>query len=149
MADPLSIAGSAVGIISLGIQVFQGLYDYIGSVQSRDKDLATASEHIKNLIGIFQALNDLVAKFQQLPNPNSKAIHSLQKCVQDSKQGIEELRVLLESLQNAPANNMKAKLKNAGKLLAFGVRREDLLRMQDKVLALTTTSDFALQVINS
>ncbi|KAH7120525.1 hypothetical protein EDB81DRAFT_861623 [Dactylonectria macrodidyma] len=148
MADPLSVAGSAVGIISLGIQVFRGLYDYIGSVQNRDKDLVAASDQISNLIRIFQALDDLVPKIQQLPSTDSKAIQSLQKCVQDSEQGINELRVLLESLHNTPANNIKAKLKNTGKLLAFGVRRDDLLRMQEKVLALTATSEFALQVIN-
>lgn len=28
MPDPLSVAGSAVGILSLGIAVAQGLYDY-------------------------------------------------------------------------------------------------------------------------
>lgn len=39
MSDPLSVAGSAVGIISLGIQVCNGLLVYADAIRGRSQDL--------------------------------------------------------------------------------------------------------------
>ncbi|KAH8734162.1 hypothetical protein BGZ61DRAFT_585814, partial [Ilyonectria robusta] len=149
MSDPLSVAGSAVGIISLGIQVSQGLYNYINSVRGRDKDLDTASTQVSHLLRTYQALSDLIPKIQSLPDPDTEVIETLRQCLQESERGVEELRVLLESLQNVVASDLKGKMKNTGRLLGFGLRREDLTQMQDNVLRLTETTELALQVINT
>lgn len=149
MSDPLSVAGSAVGIISLGIQVSQGVYNYISSMRGRDKDIDTASTQVSHLLRTFQALSDLIPKIQSLPDSDTEAIQTLRQCLQESERGVEELRVLLESLQNVVASDLKGKIKNTGRLLSFGLRREGLTQIQDKVLRLTETTELALQVINT
>ncbi|KAJ3459075.1 hypothetical protein MRS44_015148 [Fusarium solani] len=40
MSDPLSVAGTAVGIASLGIEVCKGLVNYLTSLQGRNQDIA-------------------------------------------------------------------------------------------------------------
>jgi hypothetical protein len=40
MADPISAAGTAVGIISLGLQVSQGLIKYYTHFKAHDKEIA-------------------------------------------------------------------------------------------------------------
>lgn len=149
MSDPLSVAGSAVGIISLGIQVSQGLYNYISSVRGRYKDLDTASTQVSHLLRTFQTLSDLIPKIHSLPDPDTQAIQTLRQCLQESERGVGELGVLLQSLQDVVASDLKGKMKNTGRLLGFGLRREDLTQMQDKVLRLTETTELALQVINT
>ena len=54
MSDPFSVAGSAVGVISLGISVCQGLVTYCSQYKS-------FNDGISNMIRKVQGLNDILA----------------------------------------------------------------------------------------
>ncbi|KAH7140299.1 hypothetical protein B0J13DRAFT_557494 [Dactylonectria estremocensis] len=149
MADPISLVGTAVGVISLGIQVCQGLYSYVDSVRGRHKDLDAASSHIQHLIRVFQSLQSLIPRLEALPNLDATTTNTLQSCINQSDEGIKELQELFNSLQDSPLQDVKGKLKNAGRALTFGLRRVDLSKMQHKVDSLVTTTELALQIINS
>ncbi|KAH6988191.1 hypothetical protein BKA56DRAFT_728926 [Ilyonectria sp. MPI-CAGE-AT-0026] len=58
MSDPLSVAGSAVGIISLGIQVSQGLYNYISSVITAVR--SAKQETSADMQAMFETLTSLM-----------------------------------------------------------------------------------------
>lgn len=47
MSDPLSVAGTAVGIASLGIQVCQGLIKYLQAVNDRNEEIKDAVRDVK------------------------------------------------------------------------------------------------------
>lgn len=69
MADPISLAGTAVGVLSPGIQVCQGLCDYVGAIQSRSRDLDAVTGQIQRLNSAFQALKLVIPKVESLPSP--------------------------------------------------------------------------------
>jgi len=53
MADPFSVTGSAVGIVSLGLQICKGLEWYVSSVkEAKDKaeQIATETEELASLL---------------------------------------------------------------------------------------------------
>jgi hypothetical protein len=45
MGDPFSVAGSAVGVISLGLTVCQGLLTYYGQFKAYDEEIRDVSNH--------------------------------------------------------------------------------------------------------
>jgi hypothetical protein len=49
MAEAFGIAGSAVGIVSLGIQITQGLLKYYGSWKGQDIDIASICASLDSL----------------------------------------------------------------------------------------------------
>lgn len=149
MADPISLVGTAVGVISLGIQVCQGLYNYVDSVRGRDKDLDAASSEIQYLIGVFQSLESLIPRLEALPNLDATTINTFQSCINQSDQGLKDLQRLLASLQDSPQQDVKGKLKNAGRALTFGLHRASLSKMQERVKSIVATTELALQIINS
>ncbi|KAF7558218.1 hypothetical protein G7Z17_g206 [Cylindrodendrum hubeiense] len=149
MADPISLVGTAIGVVSLGIQVCQGLYSYVDSVRSRHKDLDAISFEIQHLILVLQSLKSLIPRLEALPNLDVTAINSLQSCIHQSEQGIKDLQALFDLLQDSPQQDTKGKLKNAGRALTFGLHHANLSKMQERVNSLVTTTELALQIINS
>ncbi|KAK1654620.1 hypothetical protein BDP81DRAFT_86005 [Colletotrichum phormii] len=57
MADPLSIAGSAVGIISLGIQVAQSLYQFYSTAKGQHSDVARTLRKLQDLQSLLERLD--------------------------------------------------------------------------------------------
>ena len=51
--DPVSILGSTVGVISLGIQVTQSLVDFYNTNRYRDSKLAGIIRRLKSLAETF------------------------------------------------------------------------------------------------
>jgi len=64
MSDPFSVASSAVGIISLGLQVTQGVVTYYSQFKAFDGDIAEISCKADGLHGILQALEVPLRKFE-------------------------------------------------------------------------------------
>lgn len=57
MGDPLSTVASAVGIVSLGLQVCQGIVQYYSHWKDYTVDIASTYELVGQLRGIFEALS--------------------------------------------------------------------------------------------
>jgi hypothetical protein len=56
MVDPLSVAGSAVGIISLGITVTQALVDFYITVRDQKSNAATTARKHSRLLDLLESL---------------------------------------------------------------------------------------------
>lgn len=148
MSDPVSLAGTAVGVISLGIQACQGPYDYISAIQSRGKDLDALSRQIQSLNSAFQALKVVIPKVESLPRPNATAIDALQKCVTNCEHGVGQLQEQLKSLQKTTTKDVKGRIIDAGRKAAFGLRRGELSSMQEKLQSTTAAAELALQIVS-
>lgn len=61
MADPFSVAGSAVGVISLGLAVGQGLLAYYGPLKAYDEQIHDVSDRIKSFSSTLKALKAVLA----------------------------------------------------------------------------------------
>ena len=62
MSDPLSVAGTAVGITSLGIQVCQSLIKYLRAVRGRKQELRDGISEIEQVVSLLYSLNSVLPK---------------------------------------------------------------------------------------
>ncbi|KAL2062675.1 hypothetical protein VTL71DRAFT_5747 [Oculimacula yallundae] len=62
MADPLSTAGTAVGIVSLGLQVSHGLITYYSHFKAHDEEIAYLVRKTGSLQGLLQCLESPLRK---------------------------------------------------------------------------------------
>lgn len=77
MGDPISAAGTAVGIISLGIQVCQSLISYYDRWKSFDDDIAQIQGKLDGLKETLENLGEnIVPKFK---SSNAKETEDVDK----------------------------------------------------------------------
>lgn len=60
MGDPFSVAASAVGVVSLGIQICQGLLSYYDGFKSFDRTIDSTCQKIENLRATFEICRELL-----------------------------------------------------------------------------------------
>lgn len=104
MGDPFSAAGTAVGIISLGIQVCQSLVPYYHKWKSFDDDIAQIQEKLNGLKQTLENLErNIVPKFR---SSNAREVEDIDKKVLSCCNGIHKLRSILTQCQSsAPSSN--------------------------------------------
>ena len=88
MADPASIVGNAVGVISLGIQVCQGLVSYYHKWKPYDDDIAHLHTRID---GLRIPLKNLKHSLSKLSNSNAIILADVEMKISSSIKGIRKL----------------------------------------------------------
>ncbi|KAK4166856.1 hypothetical protein QBC43DRAFT_349584, partial [Cladorrhinum sp. PSN259] len=122
MPDPLSTAVSVVGIISLGIQVCEGLISYVHSVKDRKNDVADGFREAKTLISIFYSLHDLLPKI-----PPETSITSIQRCLKDSEEELSAMQKWLVNLRgSSDSTTFKGKMEEASCSVVYPFRQGKL-----------------------
>jgi hypothetical protein len=79
MSDPLSVAGTAVGIVSLGIQVCQGLINYIQAAKGRKEEIQDSIQQVQQVVLLIYSLNNILPEIDARRCTESLAA-SLKKC---------------------------------------------------------------------
>ncbi|KAF2491471.1 hypothetical protein BU16DRAFT_594413 [Lophium mytilinum] len=128
MSDPLSVAGSAAGIASLGIQVCQSLVWYLRSIEGRRQRIADDLKEVQRLVSIFYSLNDILPEIERRGTAESATIRT---CLGDSEEKLLELQQLLIKWRGPESRtSTKQKVKEAGRILIhpFQEGKLDLLR---------------------
>ncbi|GLI73467.1 hypothetical protein PoHVEF18_001685 [Penicillium ochrochloron] len=148
MGDPFSVAGSAVGVISLGLSVCQGLITYYGQYKSFHKDIHDATSHLDNLDCILKALMNTI-KQSELQNaslttePARIAKDTIDKC----NQKLKELEEMLKKCKDTPiATNLTSKFSKSRALYPF--RRDTLLALRESVGWLQGNLENSLSLLN-
>ncbi|KAL6918227.1 hypothetical protein FSST1_009722 [Fusarium sambucinum] len=88
MFDPIGVAGTAVGIVSLGIQVLQGLMKYVQAVKGSKEEIEEIIQEVQRVVSLFYNLNNV------LPEVNSR------KCTQSLHNSLGSCYTKLEKLQD-------------------------------------------------
>ena len=86
MTDPLSVAGSVVGVISLGIQVTQSLLNFYNAFKHQDSELVHMIDRLDSLLNIFRGLGKIV-----LDRHFQEDERSLMESIETSIKSCEEL----------------------------------------------------------
>lgn len=131
MADGLSVAGTAVGIMSLGIQVCQGLISYVRSAKKRKKELADTLKDIQALLSIFYSLQDIIPLIDQ-SNPIDSLV--IRNCLKDSEEGLQELNALVTKLKGQPGfTKITEKAKETGRALIYPFHEGKLISVRESI----------------
>ncbi|KAF2788778.1 hypothetical protein K505DRAFT_366174 [Melanomma pulvis-pyrius CBS 109.77] len=143
MVDP----GTAVGVISLGLQVLQGLSNYYSQFASFSVEITTVVERIQSLCAIIDALDGAVQKLQR-DEPISAAVR---QCIDACKAGLRDLEVYQKKCGEITLvpTTIEDKIQLVKKRLLFPFRKgtlEDLQKILDRLQSNLDTIILALQL---
>lgn len=150
MGDPFSVAGSAVGVVSLGLQVCQGLASYIDKYKSADKEVKNCKCKVEGLNLILQELYDLLKGADGTDPPLSGKFKVALRMITDCESGIEDVKITLSNIQpdsSEPSQGVFPKIKTASKRALYPFRRDALVGLLTVLETLQENLDTALALL--
>jgi hypothetical protein len=146
MSEPFSVASSAVGIVSLGLQVTQSLVTYYSQFKAFDSDIADISRKADGLHGILQVLEVPLRKFE-IENATIPA--QVRTAISASEEGLRNLNDWIEKYGKAkPPANIEDRLRLLRKRTLFPFRRDTLLGLKSTLQSLQSNLNTAIQVLH-
>lgn len=146
MADPLSITGTAAGLISLGIQVTQSLIEFYNSYKSRDSTLAGTVERLGFLSDTFQCLEKTLLDRKIQPGEES-LIKTVENSIQNCTVFIHELREECQKFHKTSSNGIIATFKVAGRRVTYPFRQSTLEKLDEDITETRDNLSSALDVL--
>ena len=132
MPDPVSIAGTAAGLISLGIQVTQSLVEFYASYKSQYSTIADTVERLECLLEIFQSLKTTLLDRKIQPEERS-LIKSIYESIHHCDELIYELQEECQKFHKNSSNGIAAKVKIAGRRVTYPFRQSTLQKLDESI----------------
>ncbi|KAK0100804.1 hypothetical protein ONS95_007251 [Cadophora gregata] len=121
------MAEVAIGIVSLGIQVCQGLLKYYGSWKDGPKDAATMCSFVESLSETLVQLEQTLARTPEI----SATVIS---CIEACRSSIEKLDKKLSKVQSvSDPGKMKSRIHDQGRRLLYPFRESTLAKLKEIV----------------
>ena len=95
MGDPLSIAASAAGIVSLGLQVCSGLLDYYQTWKNQSSDVSQMCQSLTALTKTFELLDGKVRN----PLLDSESVNLVTESIVSCAAGVQRLQSKLDKIR--------------------------------------------------
>ncbi|KAF5546122.1 ankyrin repeat-containing protein [Fusarium phyllophilum] len=144
MADPLSVAGLALAVVSLGLQVTGGITDYFDSLKSRDQDIASIIQQNDTLKKTLQIIESSISRFQ---NDHKTTTETLRQFLDSSNEELRALESMVATLitDDPGTTGRRNKARNKGKKLLYPFHRPKLEQMATKLHHINATLQLGLQ----
>ncbi|KAF6806499.1 vegetative incompatibility protein HET-E-1 [Colletotrichum sojae] len=148
MGDPLSVAGSAVSIVSLGIQVTQSVYDYYVSFKSQPSNTSQLLQKLKDLQALLgQLLSHLLNDRKARPGDDD-VLQSIQSNLDQLNAGIHKLKLEAERFHlETPAEGIQAAIKNNTRRLAYPFKLATLQSLENEIEDLKNQVSLSLSLL--
>ncbi|KAL9120795.1 MAG: hypothetical protein Q9187_002651 [Circinaria calcarea] len=145
MSDPLTIAGGTVGVISLSIQVCQGLVSYYDSWKSYEE---TLSHNDIRLDQLEMSLEILKSSLSRLDPANVVAAQHVNDIMVSCKDGTDNLKKILDKCRLVQhPKGLREQLKDFGRKALFPFKKDTLKSLKTTVTELQGNIDSAMQVL--
>ena len=144
----MDLAGTAIGAVSLGIQVCQGLVTYFRAVKGRDKDVSDVARQIQALEVTFRALDVVIPRAALVQTFDQRAIACVITCLGTCEAGVKDLETLRDSIGSVGGGDVRDRIMDIGRRLAFGFRQGEVATLLQKIEGLTTSANLALTTLN-
>jgi hypothetical protein len=131
MADPFSVAGSAVGIVALGLEVCKGLVWYIGHVKDEKQEVSQIADRLDKLADILEKLKTALDELESTADGSTLLSNAgLLAC----SSALSNIRSKLQPpVRGAQTQGFRQSVRYWKSKLAYPFRREDLLFLKQMV----------------
>ncbi|CAD6586907.1 MAG: hypothetical protein ASARMPREDX12_002542 [Alectoria sarmentosa] len=147
MGDPFSVAASAISVVSIGIQICQGLLSYYGDYKSYDDTIGSLC---RKLEGLRLTLEICEEALQKPGLAISKASANVTKSIGACKDSLASLQSVLDSCKKIPKpQRFKASIHNYGQQTLYPLKKPNVLRLKGTVAELQDNFDTALLVLQT
>ncbi|KAJ4183972.1 hypothetical protein NW755_009513 [Fusarium falciforme] len=147
MSDPLSVAGSAVGIISLGIQVCQGLIQYADAIRGRQQDVNDGMDEVRSLLVVFKSLEQTIGRIETDSPENAKSLLEHLRQAEAKLQSLEEVLTELDIPANT-SSAIKGKMKETYRAATYPINKRKLEGTRQDVRSILGILTTALQTVD-
>ncbi|KFA45656.1 hypothetical protein S40293_08919 [Stachybotrys chartarum IBT 40293] len=143
------MAELALGAISLGIQVCQGIAVYIGALNSRDEDLSAIRSQTQALEGIFRSIETHLQRHGSLTAAQT-SLDDIARCLRSCQTELKVLddlgnELLGRPLSSSSASSFRDKLKEETRRLKYPFRKPEAERLLEQLRRVTDTLQLAIQ----
>lgn len=146
MADPISIAGSVVGVISLGIQVTQSLVDFYNSYRHQESELGGIIERLEGLAETFQSLEKALSSRTFRADERS-LFKGIETSITSCTELIQELQDECQKFSKPLSTGTRAAVKIAGRRVIYPFRQSTLHKVDEDIGEIRANLSFALDVM--
>lgn len=150
MSDPFSVAGSAVGVISLGLTACQGFLAYYGPYKSFHEEIKDVTTQMEALICILKALQNLIAKASILNVPSmAESTQIANSTIVSCQSALQRLHKTLDRCYASRRSGIlaTAELKAHVNRSLYPFRRETLISLIENVSWLRDNLNISLQML--
>jgi hypothetical protein len=148
MGDPLSVAASAAGLLSLGIQVSQSLISFYLTYKGQDEDIERITRNLKSLGAIFQSVDEAI-KDRTFREDERALVVQIDDLIQDCDEIILEMQEECDKFRKSSTNGVRAALKAAGRRATYPFRQSTLAKLDEDIKGIRGNLLLALEVLNS
>ncbi|RYO03908.1 hypothetical protein AA0119_g4603 [Alternaria tenuissima] len=134
--------GTAVGVISLGIQVCEGILKYYRDWKGYEDDIQGTYTEIDHLAKTFALLYDEL----QMVSQKALAIRA-QECLATCQDGIQQLEKKLKKLHKDAPAGLRQRAEVGALRLMYPFRKSTLEKLKEIAQGLMQQLNFALQII--
>lgn len=136
--------GTALAVVSLGIQVFQGLVSYYDAWKSYDADIAHTHRSLTNNLKTLQVLQHAA-----LSNPINKStdIEQVETAVLSCKDGLLSLQKKLTKIKPCDVSGGWSSVRAFGRRAFYPFRESTLSKLREIVEDLKDDLTLAVQVL--
>lgn len=139
----MDVAGTAVGIASLGIQVCQGLLSYYDSWKAHDSDISSTYNAITDLSRTLTLLRTVLQR-----ETDKETVGRVRSCVNDCEVAVLELEKKRSSLQEyGHPEGLRQKMRAGLQRTWYPFRKETLEKLKASVTDVQERLKLALQVL--
>jgi hypothetical protein len=146
MADPLSVAGGVVGIISLGITVTQALVDFYTTARDQKSNTAATAEKLNLLLDLLESLSRQLADRTFRPGERD-LLDNVERCINACDEIIRELETENKKFKDCSTHNIAAAARTATRRVAYPFRQSTLQKLDEDIDETISHLSLALQVL--
>ena len=146
--DPLSITGGVVGIVSLGIQVTQGLLKYYSAYKRQKSDIAHTTKKLERLLDILGFLDDKLAQ-QGSTFKEQALLEKAKESIQGCGECICDLQNEYDKFKDNSANDLHAAARTIARRLAYPFRQSTLQKLDEDVDEIVSHLSLAMQLLDA
>ncbi|KAF2136566.1 uncharacterized protein K452DRAFT_237282 [Aplosporella prunicola CBS 121167] len=145
MSDPFSVAGSAVGVISLGLTVCQGIVNYYSAFKGQDEEVSQTVDAATNLSNILKILQPRVTALKE---QNQTTATQIETCIESCAGTLHKLQEVLRKCEaTATSANMRDRFREYRKKALYPFRRDTIKSIKEHVTDAHANVQTALQVL--
>ncbi|KAF4442048.1 hypothetical protein FACUT_2271 [Fusarium acutatum] len=138
-------AGTAIGIISFGLQLYTGLSEYLDAVKGREEDLLQAKNNARTLQCSLKAIEDTLSKV----NGNTIVQDAVEECKSSCESELTALHKLLSDLQGKPINPADpiSRAKSSMQKWSYPFKKKNIARLEERLKSANNVLKTALSAL--
>ncbi|TPX13590.1 uncharacterized protein E0L32_006061 [Thyridium curvatum] len=141
----MDVAGTVVGILSLGIQVTKGLIDFYSACKEQQSDIADTQLKLNRLLGLLHEVDGLTKR--KFPAEEQPLVDNITKQIEQCGFFVEKLKRKAEKFQSQPADDIRSIACTAAYRLAYPFRQSTLQKLDENIEEIISHLSLGVQLL--